>query len=416
MLLGLGTFYSYSHLTLIVLTFVLAIHSCIALERHGTLSSAKLSQTLLQILEEYYSSLNPDIAIYNSVLNAFARAAKEESDPRLSLASAQRADGLLCKLLRQDQAEIPRPNEYSFLLVINAWSNAASSAAALSFVDGNNAAQNAEILLKRLQMQTVGINKATIACYGAVIRTWASLGQSERSLCLLEEMVDMSDRTLLLDPIHFNAVFDVCARDLASETDLTKVMSKLSRIHKILVQMESNSGYHSINVEPDTSSFNQVIRACYSPWTTPRGVQDDESIRQTALDIAHDCYTRMSKDYNSPHRPDAHTYAHMFKAVACLTPSSNITESTSEKYVLCKTIFHACCRDGHLTKSSLWTLRKMLSHGDEFVTLILSEMDNQGNLNKEKLLVMPDDSLFVSLPGEWSRNGRKHNALNRHRQ
>ena len=110
MLLGLGTFYSYSHLTLIVLTFVLAIHSCIALERHGTLSSAKLSQTLLQILEEYYSSLNPDIAIYNSVLNAFARAAKEESDPRLSLASAQRADGLLCKLLRQDQAEIPRPN------------------------------------------------------------------------------------------------------------------------------------------------------------------------------------------------------------------------------------------------------------------------------------------------------------------
>ena len=366
-------------------------------------------------MEEYYSTLNPDIAIYNSVLNAFARAAKEESDSRLSLASAQRADGLLCKLLRQDKAEIPRPNEYSFLLVINAWSNAASSAAAISFVDGNNAAQNAEILLKRLQRQTVGINKATIACFGAVIRTWASLGQSERALCLLEAMVAVSDRTLLLDPIHFNAVFDVCARDLASETDPTKVMSKLSRIHKMLIQMDSSGGYHSINVDPDTSSFNQVIRACYSPWTTPRGDQDDESIRQTALDIAHDCYTRMSKDYNSPHRPDAHTYAHMFKAVACLAPSTNITESTSEKYVLCKTIFHACCRDGHLTKSSLWTLRKMLSHGDEFVTLILSEMDNHGNLNKETLLEMPDDSLFASLPGEWSRNGRKHNALNRHR-
>lgn len=404
----------YSSPLLIWLSF---FHLAPALERHGTAASAKLAENLLQLLEEFYPFLSPDIAIYNSVLNAFAKAAKEEgSNLRSCFASAQKADELLHKLLGKERVEsglFPQPNEYSSLMVINAWSNAASSAVSSgNFIDGQIAAEHGEKIIKILRTQALRANTTTIACYGAVIRTWASLGQAERAKGLLEEMVGISDR-LPLDPIHFNAVFDVCARDLASEKDLSKAISRLSSIRDILINMDSQGGHQSINVDPDASSFNHIIRACYSPWTTSRA-QNDESSRQKALEIAYGCYTRMSQDYNSSHRPDAHTYAHMFKAVACLHPSSSIDPHSDKNGI--KTIFHACCRDGHLTKSSLWTLRKIFPCEDEFAVLILSEMDHHGDMNKETLLRIPEDRLFFSLPEEWSRNGRNYKSLNRHRQ
>ncbi|KAL3821759.1 hypothetical protein ACHAXA_000258 [Cyclostephanos tholiformis] len=395
-------------------TFQLVIS---ALERHGTVKSAELAENLLRLLEQKYDFLIPDIAIYNSVLNAFAKAAKAGSSARTCLASAQRADELLCKFLGNERIEsglFPRPNEYSFLMVINAWSNATSAAvSAGNFSGGKNAAQHAEEVIKKLKMQALKTSKTTTACYGAVIRTWASLGEAERAKGMLEEMISISER-LPLDPIHFNAVFDVCARDLASEKDLCKAISKLSSIHDILIKMDSRGGYQSINVDPDASSFNHVIRACYSPWTTSRS-QDDDSYRQKAFKIAHDCYVRMSQDYNSSYRPDAHTFAHIFKAIACLHPSPDL-DPNSDKYAICKTILHACCRGGHLTKSSLWTLRKIFPHEDGFAVLILSEMANHGGMNKEKLLRIPEERLFASLPEDWSRNGRNYKSLNRHRQ
>jgi hypothetical protein len=380
-------------------------------------TSAELAENLLQLLEKNYDFLIPDITIYNSVLNAFAKAAKVGPDSHSYMASAQRADDLLCRLLEKERIEsglFPRPNEYSFLMVINAWSNATSAAvSAGNFSLGQNAAQHADEMITKLKMQALRSSKTTIACYGAVIRTWASLGKAERAKEMLEEMIGMSER-LPLDPIHFNAVFDACARDLASEKDLCKATSRLSSIHDMLIQMDSQGGYQSINVDPDASSFNHVIRACYSPWTTSRS-QDDDSSRQKAFEIAYKCYARMSQDYNSSHRPDAHTYAHMFKAIACLQPSPDI-DPNSDKHAICKTIFHACCRGGHLTKSSLWTLRKIFPCEDEFAALILSEMVHHGDISKEMLLRIPEDRLFASLPGEWSQNGRNYKSLNRHRQ
>lgn len=367
-------------------------------------------------MEEYYPDLNPDISMYNSVLNAFAKAAKDTSDTRTSFESAQKADDLLCKLLQYDRIEsdaTPRPNENSFLMAINAWSNAATAAASTGNVsDGRSAALNAELLLQKLQTQPSKTTKSTIACYGSVIRTWASLGDAEQAQRVLEHMVEISDR-LPLDVIHFNAVFDVWARNLASETD-DKAISRLLEIRDLLMRMKSGGNYESYNVDPDTSSFNQVIRACYSPWGSARS-QEGESIRYKAFDIAYECYTKMIQNYNGSHRPDAHTYAHMFKAISCLLPSST-TEMQSKKYDICQEIFHACCRDGHLTKSSIWTLRKSLPNENELISLLLSEMGNHDAITKEKLLLIPEDRLLAYVPKEWSRNGRNFKALNRHRQ
>lgn len=388
-----------------------------ALERRGTALSAKLAEDLLQLLEEYYSDLNPDIAIYNSVLNAFAKAAKESSDASSCLDSAQKADDLLCKLLQKDRIEsdsTPRPNEYSFLMAINAWSNAATAVVSTGKLsDGRSAALKAEVLLQKLQTQPFKASKSTIACYGAITRTWASLGDAEQAQRVLDQMIEISEH-MPLDVIHFNAVFDVWARNLAPKTDQDEALSRLLKIRDLLMKMKSGGGYESYNVDPDTSSFNQVIRACYSPWGSARS-QEGESMRCKAFSIAYECYTRMIGDYSSSHLPDAHTYAHMFKAISCLLPAST-TESQEKKYGICKTILHACCRDGHLTKSSIWTLRNSFQNEDEFASLLLSEMGNHGAITREQLLLIPEASLLAYLPKAWSRNGRNFKALNRHRQ
>ena len=59
----------------------------------------------------------------------------------------------------------------------------------------------------------------TLACYGAVIRTWASLGQPEKAQLILEEMIGNSER-LPLDLIHFNAIFEAWANKFTSHRDL----------------------------------------------------------------------------------------------------------------------------------------------------------------------------------------------------
>lgn len=375
-----------------------------------------MADDVLHLLEEYYFDLNPDIKIYHSVLNAWARACKETSSVESSMSSAQKADELLRRLLSRDNIEsdeYPEANEYTFLMVINAWANAASTAVtAGDMPGGNTAAAQAAELLKIMQQQSLNPNKTTIACYGAVIRTWASLGEAERAQALLEEMVEISER-LPLDLIHFNAVLDAWAQDLSSTKSVVAALPKLANIRELLIKM--SSGVY--NIDPDISSFNHVIRACYAPWSTlPNPVGDDKSVRQQALETAYDVYSTMSQTGNHSHHPDAHTYSHMFKAIACLLPSTDSVDSEikAEKYNLCKTIFHSCCEEGHLAKSTLFVLRKTLTE-DDFVEILLSQMDNH-DVKKEKILSIPEDSLFKYLPSDWSRKARSLADLSKHRQ
>lgn len=396
-------------------------HSASALERRGTAAAAKVAEGLLQLLEEYYWGLNPDIAIYNSTLNAWSKAAKSTSDVSSCLVSAQRANKLLHRLLGHDRGEsgmFPQPTEYSFLMAINAWANAASAAvSAKKIADGMVAARNAEELLGELQKQPLNVSKATLGCYGAVIRTWASVGEAERAQAVLETMAQVSGR-LPLDLIHFNAVLDAWAQQLAASKKSEEILPKLSNIRDLLSKMNRNGGAGSFNVDPDTSSFNHVIRACYAPWSAAK-THGDERARRQALETALEVYAKLREGYDSAHRPDAHTYSHMFKAIACLLPTHDKTddETRATKYEHCQAILRDCCSDGHLAKSSVWIMRKMFPSEDEFAELLLAQMGSRGdNMTKEKLLGIPEDRLFACLPEEWSQEGRRHKSLNRHRQ
>ena len=415
------------------------------MERRGTSASAALAEDLLHLLQHCFSTvfkevhasmshtnndygetpdLAPDIAVYNSVLNAWAQAGKEANDAHSSFYSAQRADGLLREMLEKDPETVniyPPPNESSFLMAINAWAYAASFAVSAGNVsDGEIAAERAESLLNTLQKRRLQTSQITIACFGSVIRTWASLsgksrssvGHAARAQAVLEKMVEDAGR-IPLDLIPFNAVLDAWARELASTKNYDEAISRMLSMHDMLVRMNTGGDYQSYNVKPDTSSFNHVIRACYAPWVSSRtcGL---ESAQKKALGIALDTYSIMNKGYNCFHRPDAHTYSHMFKAIACLLPPKN-SESDKERFNLCKPVFEACCRDGHLTKSSLWVLRTMVQNKADFVELLSSQLGHNRGIDVEKLLSIPD-LLYTHLPVEWSRNGRKYKALNSFKQ
>jgi len=394
-----------------------------ALERRSSTASAQLASELLLLLEECYFDLKPGVNIYNSALRVFVQAGKKSSNVHSCLTSAQHADELLCKLLDKDREEtgmFPPPDETSFLLVINAWSNAALAAISTSNTsDAQIAGQHADAILKKLQLKQMKSTNVTLACYGAVIRTWASLGRPEKAQLILEEMIANSEH-LPLDLIHFNAVFEAWANKFTSHRDLKgdEIVSRLLSIRELLLEMNSKGDHQSCyNVDADTSSFNQVIRACYAPWQSTSKVLNDELTRHEALDIVYDCYIAMSQDYNSPHRPDAHTYGHLFKAISCLLPSTNINpETNAHKYKLCSTILHDCCEEGYLTKSALWTLCNMFTD-DVFAKLLLSELGHRGvNMSKEKFISIPENRLLHFLPKEWSRKGSKYQSLNSHRQ
>ena len=120
----------------------------------------------------------------------------------------------------------------------------------------------------------------------------------------------------------------------------------------------------------------------------------------------------MGKDSSSLNRADAHTYSQLFKAITCLLPSaSSDTDNTIERIDLCKTVFEACCRDGQLTKTLFWVLRKMFQDESEFIEFLLPQVvsSHYVDASKDKLLSVPKGNLFNLLPAEWSRNGRKYN-------
>ena len=129
------------------------------MERRGSITSAKLAEDLLYLLEEYYFELAPTTAIYNSVLNAWSQAGKMGTDSKVSFYAAERASALLGKMLdeeRQLSGMLPPPDESSFLMVINSMAHAANSALkAGNISDAENAAIAAEELMQKMELQQI---------------------------------------------------------------------------------------------------------------------------------------------------------------------------------------------------------------------------------------------------------------------
>ncbi|KAK1745494.1 hypothetical protein QTG54_003418 [Skeletonema marinoi] len=385
------------------------------MERRGSITSAKLAEDLLHLLEEYYFELAPTTAIYNSVLNAWSQAGKMGNDAKVSLYAAVRASALLDQMLdeeRQLSGMLPPPNESSFLMVINAMSHAANSALkAGNISDAKNAAINAEELLQKMELQPLETRQIALSCRGSVVRIWASLSgmsgshdYAARAHTLLMNMAEEAGH-LPIDVIYFNVVLDAWARDL-SRKDTGQAMSRLSKPRALLMDLIGGK----YNAMPDNSSFNHVIRACYAPWASRQNVEEDED-RRNAWEMAFDVYSRMAERHHGACRPDAHTYTHMFKAIACLWPK-NTAKSSDERVALCKNIFQSCCQDGQLSKTSFWVISTLLE-SSELMDLLSHELRDHNIMIKGGL---NPDRLYTQMPAEWSRNGRNVKSLNRHKQ
>lgn len=393
-------------------------HAETAMERRGTITSAQLAEDLLHLLEEYYFELNPTTGIYNSVLNAWSQAGKMGNDAKVSFYAADRASALLDQMLDEERqlcGILPPPNEASFLMVINAMAHAANSALKAGDIsDAKTAATNAETLLQKMELQPLETRQIALSCRGSVVRIWASLSgvsgsrnaYAARAQTLLMKMAEEAGH-LPIDVIYFNVVLDAWARELSrKDMDQNQVMSRLSRPLALLTDLIEGK----YNATPDNSSFNHVIRACYAPWASRQNVGEDVD-RRNAWEMAFDIYSRMAERRHGACRPDAHTYTHMFKALACLWPKST-AESSHEKVALCRDIFQSCCQDGQLTKTSFWVLSTVLE-SYEFMDLLSHELRDH---NVTKQLHHNPDHLYAQMPAEWSRNGRSYKSLNRHKQ
>jgi hypothetical protein len=391
------------------------------LERRDSITCAKLAEDLLHLLEESYFELSPNTTIYNSVLNAWSRAGKSENDAKASVYAASRAFALLQHMLDKGHEErqlrrnfLPAPNESSFLLVINAFAHAANAAIkAGNISDAENAANAAEELLQRLEEQSLETRQIALSCRGNVVRILASLagltmsqsGYAARAEVLLTTMAREAGQ-LPIDVIYFNAVLDAWARDL-SRKDTDQSMNLLSRPHTLLMELIGGK-YNAI---PDNSSYNHVIRALYAPWTSRQKVGKEDD-RRKAWDMVFSVYSNMSERHRGSCMPDAHTYLHMFKALACLWPTDT-SASSGERLVLCRDIFHSCCQNGQLTKTAFWVITTFLD-SSTLMDLLAHEMGEQ-DVSKQ-LQHIPTDLLYTHIPAEWSRNGRNCKPLNRHKQ
>ena len=381
------------------------------MERRGSITSAKLAEDLLHLLEEYYFELAPTTTLYNSVLNAWSQAGKMGNDSKVSFYAAERASALLGKMLdeeRQLRGMLPPPDESSFLMVINSMAHAANSALkAGNISDAENAAIAAEELLQKMELQPLETRQIALSCRGNVVRIWASLsgmpgsrgGYAGRAQTLLIKMAEEAGQ-LPIDDLYFNVVLDAWARDL-SRKGTDQVMSRLSKPRALLMDLIEGK----YNAMPDNSSFNHVIRACYAPWASKKNREDGD--RMNAWEMAFEIYSRMAERRYGACRPDAHTYTHMFKAIACLWPKVT-AKSSDERLAMCRSIFRSCCQDGQLTKTSFWVLSTLLE-SSELMDLLSDELEGI-DLHRNP------DRLYTQMPAEWSKNGRNYKSLNRHKQ
>lgn len=386
----------------------------IALERHGTIISAKLASDLLRLLEQQYFHLNPDILIYNSVLNAWAKAGKESNNAGLAMYAAKQAQELLDGMLEQstdaDNA-CPKPNDSSFLMVVNAYSGAA---ALMPYHLSIHAAKQAEEVSREMVDRFPQNVDIVISCLGIVARTWARLSgnpgikskvrHSDQAYLAIEKMVELSNG-MQLDIIPFNAVLDACVRELATmkrKNNTQDVIATLAKMHAFLMRM---LGEHEqpFNVTPDKSSFNHMIRACYTPFESKSAHFDDNTLKQV-LELALDTYSQMN---HSVYRPDAHTYLHLLKAIHYLVPANGSDDSRRIK--LLKTMFEDCCEHGHLTKTTFWIVHPHFCEDQDYIDLLHSLT----GVHKDQLSTMHADRLFTLLPREWSRFGSRVKSLNR---
>ena len=385
-----------------------------ALERHSTVPAAKLSEDLVKLLEDHYPHLAQEISIYNSVLNAWTKAGRESNDAELALYAAKRNRDLLNEMLlksSEPESVYIQPNESSFLMTINSFANAASIT---SYPLCIYAAKQSESLLTKLLSQPVESRQIAISCFGIVARTWANISGSpkfksrvrhaDQAYAVILKMVEFSNG-LHLDSLPFNAVLDAWARELATIQQLQNyhdIIATLSKMYDFLMRMVGDHD-KAFNVTPDRSSFNHMIRACYAPFDSNSDLTES-NIRQKALEIALNTYSHMNQ---STHRPDAHTYLHLIKAVNYLLPGNG--KSSSDRFDLFKRVFEDCCEHGHLTKTTFWFAHSVFGKDPEFIDFL----SLQTCIDKSKLKTMNADNLFPLLPRGYSRFGCRVKSLNK---
>jgi hypothetical protein len=208
----------------------LYIYGCVvqAFGRRGRAREAEA--VLLQLLDRYEQTKNPDLCpsniIFNTLIDAWAKSPDRDGP--------KRAEALLEKMHRLADStgnESLKPDTVSFTCVLNAWSK------------DPNGAQRADAIFNRMkQLHQAGNKQVKPNCltYSAVLNCWAksdARGAAERAHEILQELIDIYKQTGEEEyaPNHYTYT---CVMDAWARSDNKQAPE---RVEALLKEMENRS-------------------------------------------------------------------------------------------------------------------------------------------------------------------------------
>jgi Pentatricopeptide repeat domain len=212
-------------------------------------AAAQRAEALLQHMHELYQSgghddLRPTNAIFNAVINAWARS-REKIAP-------VRAEQILNWMQNLSDLDI-QPDKYTFNTVIHAWAKAG----------GTEAATKAQELLARmhkLYQEGNAAAKPDTISYNVVINAWAKSGgkgasnEAEKLLLRMHRLHEMGDPDVKPNVVTYGAVIDSFAK-----SGERGAAARADTLLANMIQLHQSDPVKHADLLPNTYVFNTVI-------------------------------------------------------------------------------------------------------------------------------------------------------------
>jgi pentatricopeptide repeat protein len=260
----------------------------------------------------YAKELDPDVVVYNSVIDAWARS----KDP----IAGTRAEALLFEMeeLYRLGGNIA-PDTITYNSVINCHATS-------GHMNGAKAAERILVKMeKAAKANQDGVVKPNTITYNQVLKAYSKSslpGRAMRADMILMHMLQSGNKSIRPDVISFSTCLDVWAK--------SKEPGKAEKAYNILQKMINFHASTGIEkMKPNSITYNTVLNACaFSAFTA-----DKE--KKKALSIAIALFNEMQS--SELVTPDAITYGMLIKCIANLVPKGDVrNKMASDLFVKCK--------------------------------------------------------------------------------
>lgn len=262
---------------------------------------------------DYAKLLKPDVVVYNSVLDAWAR-----TKTPIAGTKAEEILFQMQEVARMGDGNIHvLPDTITYNSVINCHASSGHI----------NSAKAAEKILKKMEIasRTISAVVPNTLTYNQVLKAYSTSklpGGTKRADTILRYMIQSGNKNIEPDSFSFTTVLNIWAK--------SKEPFKAKQAWDILNKMlETYSLTGNENMKPNEVTYNTVLNACAFSAYTP----NDE--KKNALSIAMTLFDEMRK--SDLVRPDSVSYGNMLKCITNLVPKGDIrNKMTIDVFKKCK--------------------------------------------------------------------------------